>query len=269
LLVLAPILDRAVEYGYIEANPVRGRLLKAERPRRTWLEPDEAGDLLAAAGKYRALLGTMLLAGLRISEATALRWCDLDLAGAKLAVPESKTDEGRDREVELSPALLDDLKLHRANARNGEPDGFVFPTARGTRMDRRNVARRILAPAVKRANEARAKAQRPAIREHITNHSLRRTFCSLLYKAGESPAYVMAQMGHTDAKMALEVYARKMNRTRDTGKRLDALVFGLPESLPKPPENDPNPTESDVAEDGDALPEIASTMSDSGLTEAA
>jgi hypothetical protein len=44
----------------------------------------------------------------------------------------------------------------------------------------------------------------------------------------------MAQMGHTDAKMALEVYARKMNRTRETGTRLDALVFGLPKPLPKP-----------------------------------
>jgi hypothetical protein len=36
-----------------------------------------------------------------------------------------------------------------------------------------------------------------------------------------------------------------------------------------PPENDPNPTESDAAEDGEALPEIGSTMGDTGLTEAA
>ena len=54
-----------------------------------------------------------------------------------------------------------------------------------------------------------AEAGHPPI-EGLTNHSLRRTFASLLYEAGASPAYVMAQMGHTSASMALEVYAKKM-----------------------------------------------------------
>jgi hypothetical protein len=38
----------------------------------------------------------------------------------------------------------------------------------------------------------------------------------LLYEAGASPAYVMAAMGHTSSALALEVYARKMSRDRDT-----------------------------------------------------
>lgn len=36
----------------------------------------------------------------------------------------------------------------------------------------------------------------------------------------------MAQMGHTSASVALEVYTRMMSRDRDTGARLDALVRG-------------------------------------------
>jgi hypothetical protein len=44
------------------------------------------------------------------------------------------------------------------------------------------------------------------------------------YEAGASPAYVMAQMGHTSSALALEVYARKMERQRDTGARMDALI---------------------------------------------
>jgi hypothetical protein len=36
----------------------------------------------------------------------------------------------------------------------------------------------------------------------------------------------MAQMGHTSAALALEVYAKKMERQRDTGERMDALVRG-------------------------------------------
>lgn len=58
----------------------------------------------------------------------------------------------------------------------------------------------------------------------MTNHSLRRTFASLLYEAGASPAYVMAQMALASSALALEVYACKMERQRDTGARMDALV---------------------------------------------
>jgi hypothetical protein len=46
----------------------------------------------------------------------------------------------------------------------------------------------------------------------------------MLYEAGASPAYVMSQMGHTSSALALEVYAKKMERKRDTGARMDALI---------------------------------------------
>ena len=64
------------------------------------------------------------------------------------------------------------------------------------------------------------------MQEGATNHTCRRTFASLLYEAGASPAYVMAQLGHTSSALALEVYAKKMERQRDTGARMDALIRG-------------------------------------------
>jgi hypothetical protein len=36
----------------------------------------------------------------------------------------------------------------------------------------------------------------------------------------------MAQMGHKSSALALEVYAKKMERQRDKGARMDALVRG-------------------------------------------
>jgi integrase len=226
IAVLARVLDQALEYGWIETNPARGkrRRLKAERPRRTWLELDEVRDLLDGAREHRALLATMLLAGLRVSEACALRWRDVDLARARLRVAESKTEAG-ERAVELSPDLRDELAAHKARARATEPADLVFTTRRGTARDRSNVRARVLTRAVEQANEARAKAGRPSI-VGVTNHSLRRTFASLLYEAGASPAFVMAQMGHASSALALEVYARKMERGRDTGERMDALLRG-------------------------------------------
>jgi integrase len=226
LKVLAQILDDAIEYGYIETNPARGRKrrLKASRPKRTWLEIDEVRALLEAAGKHRALLATMILGGLRISELLALRWRDVDLAGARLKVQDSKTDAG-ERTIDLSPLLLDELKVHKATARFDQPADFVFATRNGTARNRSNVTRQILAKAIERANKTRVKAELSAI-EGVTNHSLRRTYASLLYEAGASPAYVMAQMGHTSSALALEVYTKVMERKRDTGARMDALIQG-------------------------------------------
>jgi integrase len=225
LKTLAQIGDAAVEYGYVETNPARGkrRRLKAAKPRRTWLELDEVRSLLDAAGEHRTLLATMVLAGLRVGEVTELRWRDVDLAPGKLTVRRSKTDAGR-REVDLSPDLLDELKLRKADSRDASGDSLVFGTRNGTPMHRANISNRILAKTIERANTHRAAIGLPPIHAGVTNHSLRRTFASLLYEAGASPAYVMSQMGHASSSLALEVYARKMQRTRDTGARMDALL---------------------------------------------
>ena len=82
---------------------------------------------------------------------------------------------------------------------------------------------RVLAPTIERANKKARKAGRPEVQSGITNHTLRRTFASLLYESGASPAYVMAKMGHESAVLALEVYSKVMERKRDTGERMDAL----------------------------------------------
>ena len=44
------------------------------------------------------------------------------------------------------------------------------------------------------------------------------TCASLLFEAGASPAYVMSQVGHTSSALSLEVNARKLVRSRDTGE---------------------------------------------------
>ena len=137
---------------------------------------------------------------------------------------DSKTDAGR-RVVDVTPMLLDELKLHRADSERTSPDDLVFGTNRGTPRNRSNITRQILHPAIERANAELAKVGRTPS-EGVTNHSLRRTFCALMFEAGATPAYVMAQMGHTDASLALEVYSKVMERKRHTGERMDALVRG-------------------------------------------
>jgi len=58
--------------------------------------------LLVAAGDHWALLATIILAGLRVGELTALRWRDVDLAAGRLRIDDAKTEAG-ERTVDLSP----------------------------------------------------------------------------------------------------------------------------------------------------------------------
>lgn len=160
----AQVLDDAIEFGYVEANAARGkrRRLKASKPKRTWLELQEVQALLSAAGKHRALIAAMVLAGLRVGELTALRWRHVDLADGKLRVDDAKTDAG-ERVVDLTPLLLGELKLHRVNGKVDDPNALVFGTSRGTRRNRSNITRQILLPAIERANAELVDAGRSPI----------------------------------------------------------------------------------------------------------
>ena len=181
LKVLAQVLDDGVEYGYLPTNPARGkkRRLNAAKPRRTWLELEEVNALLAASGPHKALIGAMVLAGLRVSEVCALRWSSVDLAGGTLRVEDSKTQAG-ERSVDLSPMFLGALKLHRLDARYNSPTDYVFASRNGTRRNRSNITPAANSPPDDRGGQQGAcEAGKPPIQTGVTNHSLRRTFASL------------------------------------------------------------------------------------------
>jgi Phage integrase family len=48
--------------------------------------------------------------------------------------------------------------------------------------------------------------------ERVTPHTLRRTFASLALAAGRNPRWVMAQLGHADARVTLSIYAQVVQR---------------------------------------------------------
>jgi len=112
------------------------------------------------------------------------------------------------------------------------PEQLVFPTRRGEAQDRNNIRSRTLGSALTRANEKLEDEGLPPLPEALTPHSLRHTFASLLFEAGATVPYVMAQLGHSDPKVTLSIYSHVLERKRDHGERLDALVRG-PEKAQK------------------------------------
>jgi integrase len=239
--LLAVILEQAVEYGHLPRNPAQGRkrLLKESKPTRSYLQPEQVAALLAAAGKLdaearfgdsrrrRPLIAVMALAGLRIGEALNLRWRDVSLGARKLRVTKSKSAAGI-REVDLTPTLQELLSEYRTRTKHADPDDFVFPTAKGRRDNASNVRERFLASAVKLANLELEKAGGDPMR-NVTPHSLRRTFISLLFSLPQPPSvpYVMAQVGHTDPKVTLGIYAQVIASKDDHGPALDGLIGSL------------------------------------------
>ncbi|HEY5197778.1 MAG TPA: site-specific integrase [Solirubrobacteraceae bacterium] len=234
---IAQILEVAVEYGLIDRNPAKGknRRLKAAKYRGTFLDgADAIAALLDAAGELdahlrsqpyrRALLATLVFAGLRIDEALSLKWRHVSLPARTLRVAQSKTDAG-ERVIDVVPALVDELLSMRARA-SGDPDALVFATATGGKHSASNVRNRLLASAVEGANAKLAKVDRPPLPEPLTPHSLRRTYVSIPLTLGEPVPYVMEQAGHTDSQVTLGIYARVMRRSEGDRERLRGLVDG-------------------------------------------
>jgi integrase len=245
---LSQILEVAVEYELIEANPAKGRRrrLKATKTPPVWLDRAEQIEaLLDAAGELdrhaqtkgghdqkggptyrRALLATLVFAGPRIGELTALQWRDIDLAGNRLTVRASKTDAGI-RQIDLLPALRDELAAHKAQAASIAPDDYVFATARGSEPKQSNIRRRVFDKAVARANEKLTGAGDVPLPEGLTPHKLRHTFASILVALGVDPGSVMDQLGHADPGFTLRVYRHGMRRDPAAKEHLRALVGGV------------------------------------------
>ena len=97
------------------------------------------------------------------------------------------------------------------SGRKGEPLFVSRHAGKVRRQSEANVARR-LKTAIKRANERLEKQGIEPISERVTPHSLRRSYASLRAALRDDPVYTAEQMGHTDARFTLSVYAKATKR---------------------------------------------------------
>ncbi len=137
----------------------------------------------------RALIATLGCAGLRVSELAGLDLADIDLAHRKIRVTDAKTEAGI-RTVDVTERLAGELRSY-LGTRTAEPaNAPAFPTRMGNRRDKDNIRNRVLAPALRRANELRERRGLPPIDARVTLHTLRRTCISIMFGAGADVPYV-------------------------------------------------------------------------------
>jgi integrase len=150
---LSGALRFAVRNGTIPRSPTRdlerGDLPSAKRrsePR--YLTVDQVTNLLAMmTPEFKPIAATLFYGALRIGEALALTWKDVDFDDAVIAVPGTKTEASRNT-VPLLPALARELRSHRnRQAERGldrlRADALVFQTRSGSSPGRRNVLRAV------------------------------------------------------------------------------------------------------------------------------
>jgi integrase len=201
--LMSGILERAIEWGYLEVNPARGiKLPPMQRRRKTAvLTCEQLAMLLRSLQEpAKTLAITAAMTGLRIGEVLALRWANVDLEKNVIRVREAvyaghfstpKTKSSI-RDVPLGPALRQSLLDYR---KGEQRDALVFASKNGKPLDAKNILRRILKPTC-------AHLELPP----ITWHSFRHTHATLLSDLGESMKTAQAQLGHARLSTTAEIY---------------------------------------------------------------
>lgn len=231
LKLLAQVMDMAIEYELTDrANPARGRRrrVKVAKPQRTWVEPEQLMALLeSASSTMKPVLAILAGAGLRVGEAVALDWRDVNLATGTLTVRQAKTDAGTGREVDLPAGLIESLSEWKARSPKAEPSDPVLIARTGRRQAVTNIDHRIKV-AIKAANVTLDELGIEPISGKVTPHSLRRTYASLRAAVGDHPVYIAEQLGHEDPAFTFRVYQRAAKyRDKLTGAYAEAFDRAL------------------------------------------
>lgn len=158
--------------------------------------------------RERAAMEIAYGAGLRLNEVLHLKLTDIDSGQMIVRVDQGK---GRkDRNVMLSPALLETLRAYWKQSR---PRDWLFPGHGGKRPLHPTIFER----AFKRAKEA-AHISKP-----VTFHSLRHSFATHLLESGVNVRTIQALLGHRSLGSTQRYMHVTGDYLRQTSSPLDAL----------------------------------------------
>jgi integrase len=110
-----------------------------------------------------------------------------------------------------------------ARAERESHGGPAFPTRNRTRQHPDNVRSRLLVSVRERANELLVEREQPLI-GHMTPHTLRRTFASILAEVGVPPRRAMYLLGHTDPTLTMRVYQQVLDMGGGAVKTLERVL---------------------------------------------
>jgi integrase len=233
--VLKAVMNAAVEADLVVKSPCRGvRLPSGKRRQRATLTPEDLERLAAGMRpEYRPIVYVAGVLGLRWSEIAGLRVGHLDFLRRTLTVSETVAEvSGRllqaatkskasQRTLSVPPFLMAMLAEHLADRGRPGPDELIFTAPAGGPLRIANFRLRVWAPAVQAAGL-----------DDLTFHGLRHVAASFMVGSGEHPRVIQHRLGHSTARLSLELYAHVSETAdRDAAAHLNDLFTGPRESV--------------------------------------
>lgn len=208
LKILRGWMKTATVQGHLTRNPAASvpMLLETDSIEREPFEPDELKRLLATAqGSWRGVVMLGIYGGMRLRDATNLRWSSVDLEGSVIRFRPLKTArKKKDVVLPVHPSLksyLESLPLPI------HPSNFLFADLAGKSTGGKSglsfTFNAILKDAKIERDRVRVESDGTRVVEgRRTFHSLRHTFASMLAKGGVSEGLRMELAGHKTPDMA-------------------------------------------------------------------
>jgi len=179
------------------------------------LSQEEVVRLIDAAGTpfHRTLLMTLYATGLRCAELTRLKVSDID---SKRMVIHVQGGKGRkDRDVMLSPKLLDELREHWRRLPR-KTSNWLFPGNRWHTADHSIDTKTVWHA----CDEA---AKRAGLKKAVHPHTLRHCFATHLLEAGADLRTIQILLGHQSLKETTIYLHLSKRHLRATPSPLDSL----------------------------------------------
>jgi integrase len=234
--ILKSALSEAVKWEILVRNPasaVRGP--KVGRAVMRTYDLEQTAELIEAVRGRRIFIPTLLavLGGLRRGEIAALRWRDIDLAAAQLAIVQSaeqtktgvrykEPKSGRGRTVALSATLVTELRAHRVQqaqellqvGKRLSDDDLVVTQADGSPLRPHSLGQEWV----------RFLARYGAL-PRIRFHDLRHAHATHLLASGVHPKVASERLGHSKVAITLDLYSHVLpNMQADAATIVDGAL---------------------------------------------
>lgn len=201
----------------------REDLPSPKRPKRlpSVLSQEEVARLIDAAGNlfHYAILMTLYATGLRRAELCRLRVSDID--SQRMVVHVHKGKGNRDRDVPLTPKLLDTLRTYW---RWKKPNDWLFPS-RGIPDATRPISTKAVYFVVQQS------AKRAGLDKRISPHTFRHSWATHLLENGTDLRTIQMLLGHADLEHTTVYLHLSHRHLQAASNPLESMTVVKPETV--------------------------------------